>query len=85
MHIGACLAISIFSSTPLGGSLSLQGRQSLECDLSQGLLHMLNKHEANPPSATLVRGQSSYLQEQQIHLQSKSVLRKAHLTYTATY
>lgn len=38
--------------------------------MSQGLLHMLNKHEANPPSATLVRGQSSYLQEQQIHLQS---------------
>lgn len=29
MHIGACLAISIFSSTPLGGSLSLQGRQPL--------------------------------------------------------
>lgn len=43
---------------------------------------MLNKHEPNPPSATLVRGQSSYLQEQQIHLQSNPVLRIASLTYT---
>lgn len=55
---------------------------TLECDLSQGLLHMLNKHEPNPPSATLVKGQSLYLHEQQIHLQSKPVLRIARLTNT---
>lgn len=53
----------------------------LERDLSQRLLHLLNKHEANPPSATLVRGQSSYLQEQQIQLQSKPVLGVSLLTH----
>lgn len=45
---------------------------------------MLNKHEPNPPSATLVRGQSSYLQEQQIHLKSKPVLRVARLSTLPT-
>lgn len=48
MHIVAYLAISIFSSIPLGGSLSLQATVTLECDLSHGLLQMLNKHEPNP-------------------------------------
>lgn len=69
-----CSTLRCFAQSP--GATAV-----LERDLSQRLLHLLNKHEANPPSATLVRGQSSYLQEQQIHLQSKPVLGVSLLTH----